>query len=99
MSKDNAIAFMERGRLQGTMALTKETAGFLGVWGLYKDDDKNGSKKGNNNDEDNDGGGTEFDFEGYYNKNGYRDDDDGTEMVYNGMVKEIYYPNKYEGLN
>jgi hypothetical protein len=42
-------------------------------------------------------GGAEFDFEGYYNKNGYQDDDDGTEMVYNGVIEEIYDPNEYDG--
>ncbi len=43
-------------------------------------------------------GGAESNFEGYCNKNGYRDDNNGTEMVYNGVFKEIYNPNKYEGL-
>ena len=101
MREDNAIAFMERGRLRGAMALTEETAAFLGVQGLYKDDDKNRSEKGdddNDDDDDDNGGGAESDFEGYCNENGYRDDDDGTEMVYDGVFEEIYDPNEYEGL-
>ncbi len=96
MSKDDAT-FFNRGGLWGAVALNKETAGFLGVRGLYKNDDKSGSEKGDDNNND-DGGGAEFNFEGYYNKNGYRDNDDRTEMVYDGVFEEIFDPNEYEGL-
>ncbi len=97
MSEDDAIAFRDRGGLRGAMALTEETAGFLRVRGLYKDDDKNGSGKGGDDNND-DGGGAEFDFEGCYNENGYRDDNNGTEMVYDSVLEEIYDPNEYKGL-
>jgi hypothetical protein len=46
MREDNANTFMVRGGLRGAMLLTEETAAFLGVQGLYKDDDENRSEKG-----------------------------------------------------
>ncbi len=95
MSEDDMITFMEKGGLRGVMPLTVENAGFLSMEGLYVDDDDDG-----------------FDFEGYYNENGYNDadygdidiedeyddDDDGEEMVYDGVFEEMYNPNEYEGL-
>ena len=96
MSEDDMITFMEKGGLRGVMPLTVENAGFLGMEGLYVDDE----------DDDDDG----FDFEGYYNENGYSDadygdidiedddDDDGEDMVYDGVFEEMYNPNEYEGL-
>ncbi|KAL3827315.1 hypothetical protein ACHAXA_005061 [Cyclostephanos tholiformis] len=109
MSEDDMIAFMERGGLRGAMALTEETAGYLGVKGLYvQDDDDEDEIDGELEEESED-----FDFEAYYNQNGYRDgdygdididndeeeeDDDGSEMTYDGVFEEIYDPNEYEGL-
>ena len=101
MSEDDMIAFMERGGLRGAMALTEETAGYLGVKGLYVDDD-------NDDDENSDN----LDYEKYYNENGYRDTDysddvddidedeeeDGTDLVYDGVFEEVYNPNEYESL-
>jgi hypothetical protein len=72
MSKDDAIAFMERGGLWGAMALTEETTGFLRVRGLYKDDDKNGSKKGNDNNDDDDDNDDDNDDDDNNNKGGCR---------------------------
>ena len=106
MSEDDMIAFMERGGLRGAMALTEETAGYLGVKGLYVDDDT-----GDDDDDDDDDENT-LDYAKYYNENGYRDsdysddiddddmeeDDDGTELVYDGVFEEIYNPNEYESL-
>ena len=83
----------------GTMA---ETAGFLGIEGLY-DDDEDGEDDG-------------YFFEEYYNENGYSDvdfgddiekdiidgDDDGDdkeELVYDGVFEEMYNPNEYESLS
>jgi len=98
---------MEKGGLRGVMPLTEETAGFLGIEGLYDDDEY---------DED------EGYFESFYNENGYSDgdfeninldnedssgldgaaegDDDGEEeIVYDGVFEEEYNPNEYEGLS
>lgn len=95
MSEDDMIAFMERGGLRGAMALTEETAGYLGSKGLYVD---------------NDTADEELDFGEYYNENGYRDsdysddidiedeDDDGSELVYDGVFEEMYNPDQYENL-
>jgi len=109
MSEDDMITFMEKGGLRGVMPLTEETAGFLGIEGLYDDDEY---------DED------EGYFESFYNENGYSDgdfeninldnedssgldgaaegDDDGDgeeEIVYDGVFEEEYNPNEYEGLS
>lgn len=104
MSEDDMITFMEKGGLRGVMPLTEETAGFLGIEGLYDDDEY---------DED------EGYFESFYNENGYSDgdfenldnedsgldgaaegDDDGEEeIVYDGVFEEEYNPNEYEGLS
>jgi len=99
MSEDDMIAFIEKGGLKGVMPLTEETAGFLGIEGLYDDD------------EDVDEGY----FEEYYAENGYDDDDfnvdidkagdddeedeDNEELVYDGVFEEMYNPNEYEGLS
>ena len=100
MSEDDMIAFIEKGGLKGVMPLTEETAGFLGIEGLYDDD------------EDVDEGY----FEEYYAENGYDDDDfnvdidkagddddededDDEELVYDGVFEEMYNPNEYEGLS
>ena len=101
MSEDDMIAFIEKGGLKGVMPLTEETAGFLGIEGLYDDDD--GEDDG-------------YFFEEYYNENGYSDvdfgddiekdiidgDDDGDdkeELVYDGVFEEMYNPNEYESLS
>lgn len=39
MSEDDMITFMEKGGLRSMLPLTEETAGFLGIEGLYEDDD------------------------------------------------------------
>eukprot|EP00569_Conticribra_weissflogii_P004728 CAMPEP_0171343716 /NCGR_PEP_ID=MMETSP0878-20121228/17847_1 /TAXON_ID=67004 /ORGANISM="Thalassiosira weissflogii, Strain CCMP1336" /LENGTH=355 /DNA_ID=CAMNT_0011846729 /DNA_START=141 /DNA_END=1208 /DNA_ORIENTATION=+ len=39
MSEDDMITFMEKGGLRSILPLTEETAGFLGIEGLYEDDD------------------------------------------------------------
>eukprot|EP00584_Thalassiosira_punctigera_P007736 CAMPEP_0172530888 /NCGR_PEP_ID=MMETSP1067-20121228/4494_1 /TAXON_ID=265564 ORGANISM="Thalassiosira punctigera, Strain Tpunct2005C2" /NCGR_SAMPLE_ID=MMETSP1067 /ASSEMBLY_ACC=CAM_ASM_000444 /LENGTH=385 /DNA_ID=CAMNT_0013315187 /DNA_START=54 /DNA_END=1211 /DNA_ORIENTATION=+ len=39
MSEDQMIAFIEKGGLREVMPLTEETAGFLGIEGLYDEDD------------------------------------------------------------
>mmetsp|Transcript_1797 Transcript_1797/g.3381 ORF Transcript_1797/g.3381 Transcript_1797/m.3381 type:complete len:469 (-) Transcript_1797:79-1485(-) len=110
MSEDDMITFMEKGGLRGVMPLTEETAGFLGIEGLYEDDE----------------GFDEVDesyFEEYYNLNGYSDgdfddasldsrnedgaeddgedgeDDDDDEIVYDGVFEEMYNPNEYESLS
>eukprot|EP00581_Thalassiosira_minuscula_P031239 CAMPEP_0183785434 /NCGR_PEP_ID=MMETSP0739-20130205/66499_1 /TAXON_ID=385413 /ORGANISM="Thalassiosira miniscula, Strain CCMP1093" /LENGTH=629 /DNA_ID=CAMNT_0026029437 /DNA_START=226 /DNA_END=2116 /DNA_ORIENTATION=- len=110
MSEDDMITFMEKGGLRGVMPLTEETAGFLGIEGLYEDDE----------------GFDEVDesyFEEYYNLNGYSDgdfddasldnmnedgaegngedgeDDDDDEIAYDGVFEEMYNPNEYESLS
>lgn len=92
MSEDEMIAFMEKGGLRGVMPLTEETAGFLGIEGLYDDDD----------DEDGDY------FGEFYNENGYDDEDfgdideeeeDDDETAYDGVFEEMYNPKEYEGLS
>ena len=70
MSEDDMITFMERGGLRGAMALTEETAGYLGVKGLYVRDD-------DDDDDDEEEESEELDFEAYYKQNGYCDDDYG----------------------
>lgn len=108
MSEDDMITFMEKGGLRGVMPLTEETAGFLGIEGLYDDDNE---------------GYDEVDdayFEEYYNANGYSDgdfdadidkaknveegdledeEDDGEEIVYDGVFEEIYNPKEFERLS
>ncbi|KAL7547890.1 hypothetical protein ACHAWF_011158 [Thalassiosira exigua] len=92
MSEDDMITFMEKGGLRGVMPLTEETAGFLGIEGLYDGDD-------------------EYDegfYQEHYNENGYEDgdfgdvdeddDEDGEELVYDGVFEEMYNPNEYEGM-
>ncbi|KAL7529407.1 hypothetical protein ACHAXR_002952 [Thalassiosira sp. AJA248-18] len=99
MSEDDMITFIEKGGLKGVMPLTEETAGFLGIEGLYDDDD-------------NDGFDEIDDFEEYYNENGYSDvdfdgveegddddDEEDKELVYDGVFEEMYNPNEYEGLS
>ncbi|KAL7468125.1 hypothetical protein ACHAXS_010400 [Conticribra weissflogii] len=39
MREDDMITFMEKGGLRSMLPLTEETAGFLGIEGLYEDDD------------------------------------------------------------
>ena len=112
MSEDDMIAFMERGGLRGAMALTEETAGYLGTKGLYVDDDTTSD----DDDDDDDENTNTLDYEKYYNENGYRDTDysddiddinvdddnlegdDGIELVYDGVFEEMYNPNEYESL-
>ena len=74
MSEDDMIAFIERGGLRGAMALTEETAGYLGVKGLYVRDDDDDDIDDDDEEEDET---EEFDFEAYYKQNGYREDDYG----------------------
>jgi hypothetical protein len=114
MSEDDMIAFMERGGLRGAIALTEETAGYLGTKGLYVDDDTTSDNDDDDNDDEN---SNTLDYEKYYNENGYRDtdysddiddidddddddemEDDGAELVYDGVFEEMYNPNEYESL-
>mmetsp|Transcript_23826 Transcript_23826/g.50541 ORF Transcript_23826/g.50541 Transcript_23826/m.50541 type:complete len:473 (+) Transcript_23826:330-1748(+) len=112
MSEDDMITFMEKGGLRGVMPLTEETAGFLGIEGLYEDEDDDGFDEVD-----------ESYFEEYYNLNGYSDgdfddasldsrnedgaeddgedgeDDDDDEIVYDGVFEEMYNPNEYESLS
>ena len=116
MSEDDMIAFMERGGLRGAMALTEETAGYLGTKGLYVDDDTTSDNDDDDDDDDDENSNT-LDYEKYYNENGYRDtdysddiddiddnddddemEDDGAELVYDGVFEEMYNPNEYESL-
>ena len=98
MSEDDMITFMEKGGLRGVMPLTMETAGFLGIEGMYEDDD---------NDEVDDEYYSEF-----YGDNGYNDEDwkggdldeeeDGEELenfVFDGDFEAEYNPNEYEALS
>jgi len=93
MSEDDMITFIEKGGLRSVMPLTEETAGFLGIEGLYDDDEG------------------DFDFEEFYNENGYDegdfeegaeleidDEDDGEEIVYDGVFEEEYNPKEFEGM-
>lgn len=94
MSEDEIIAFMEKGGLRGVMPLTEETAGFLGIEGLYDDDDEDGDYFGEfyneNGYDDGDFGDIEEDGE---------DDDDDDETAYDGVFEEMYNPKEYEGLS
>ena len=65
MSEDDMIAFMERGGLRGAMALTEETAGYLGIKGLYVRDD-------DGDDDDEEEESEELDFEAYYKQRLWR---------------------------
>ena len=87
MTEDEMIAFMEKGGLRGVMPLTEETAGFLGIEGLYDDDE-----------DDLDYG--EFYAENGYSDEDYgeidgEDDDDG-ELKYDGVFEEVYSPEEFE---
>lgn len=97
MSEDDMITFMEKGGLRGVMPLTMETAGFLGIEGMYEDDD-------DDVDEDY--------YSEFYGDNGYNDDDwndgdldeedDGEELenfVFDGDFEAEYNPNEYEALS
>lgn len=59
MTEDEMITFMEKGGLRGVMPLTEENAGFLGIEGLYDDDD-------DYFDDDDTGDDTEFKFDGVF---------------------------------
>jgi|EP00970_Alexandrium_tamarense_P008984 hypothetical protein len=87
MSEDDMITFMEKGGLRGVMPLTAETAGFLGIEGLYEDDDDYY---------------TEFYNENGYSDEDYGDideeDDDDENFVYDGVFEEMYNPKEYENL-
>jgi hypothetical protein len=69
------------------MPLTAETAGFLGIEGLYEDDDDYY---------------TEFYNENGYSDEDYGDideeDDDDENFVYDGVFEEMYNPKEYENL-
>ena len=97
MSEDDMIAFIEKGGLKGVMPLTEETAGFLGIEGLYDDDEDEGyfeeyyAENGYDDDDFNvdiDKAGDDGD-----------DEEDDEELVYDGVFEEMYNPNEYEGLS
>jgi len=87
MTEDEMIAFMEKGGLRGVMPLTEETAGFLGIEGLYDDDDEDdyGEFYAENGYSDEDYGEIEIDG----------DDEDG-ELKYDGVFEEVYSPEEFE---
>ena len=103
MSEDDMITFMEKGGLRGVMPLTMETAGFLGIEGMYED--------GNDDDDDVD---DEY-YSEFYGDNGYNDEDwdggdldeeeegdDGEDLenfVFDGDFEAEYNPNEYEALS
>ena len=87
MTEDEMIAFMEKGGLRGVMPLTEETAGFLGIEGLYDDDDEDdyGEFYAENGYSDEDYGEIKIDG----------DDEDG-ELKYDGVFEEVYSPEEFE---
>jgi hypothetical protein len=92
MSEDDMITFMEKGGLRGVMPLTLETAGFLGIKGMYEDDDEEDEYYsefyGDNgyNDED---WGVDLDD----------DEEDLENFVFDGDFEAEYNPNEYEALS
>lgn len=90
MSEDDMITFMEKGGLRGVMPLTEETAGFLGIEGLYDDDEDDFEEYYNENGYDDSDFGDD--------EEGVDDDDDGEEIVYDGVFEEEYNPKEFEGM-
>jgi len=92
MSEDDMIAFIEKGGLREVMPLTEETAGFLGIEGIYDDQDDDYFKEyyNENGYDDDDFKDLEEDMD---------DDDDGEEIVYDGVFEEEYNPKEYETLS
>jgi hypothetical protein len=94
MSEDDMITFMEKGGLRGVMPLTLETAGFLGIEGMYEDDDEEDEYYsefyGDNgyNDED---WGVDLDEDD--------DEEDLENFVFDGDFEAEYNPNEYEALS
>lgn len=96
MSEDDMIAFIEKGGLKGVMPLTEETAGFLGIEGLYDDEEDEGYFEEYYAENGYDDG----DFNVDIDKAGDDDDeDDDKELVYDGVFEEMYNPNEYERLS
>jgi len=92
MSEDDMIAFIEKGGLREVMPLTEETAGFLGIEGIYDDQDDDYFKEyyNKNGYDDDDFKDLEPDMD---------DDDDDEEIVYDGVFEEEYNPKEYESLS
>lgn len=93
MSEDDMITFIEKGGLRGVMPLTMETAGFLGIEGLYEDedvDDYYSQYYGNNGYNDEDWSGLDDDED---------DDEDLENFVYDGDFEAEYSPTEYESLS
>ena len=96
MSEDDMITFMEKGGLRGVMPLTMETAGFLGIEGMYEDDDIETAEY----------------YSEFYGDNGYKDEDwvggdldededeaDLENFEFDGDFEAEYNPNEYEALS
>ena len=98
MSEDDMIAFIEKGGLKGVMPLTEETAGFLGIEGLYDDDEDEGyfEEYYAENGYDDDDFNVDIDKAGDDDE---EEDEDDEELVYDGVFEEMYNPNEYEGLS
>eukprot|EP00578_Thalassiosira_sp_NH16_P023681 CAMPEP_0181083814 /NCGR_PEP_ID=MMETSP1071-20121207/4366_1 /TAXON_ID=35127 /ORGANISM="Thalassiosira sp., Strain NH16" /LENGTH=350 /DNA_ID=CAMNT_0023165513 /DNA_START=482 /DNA_END=1534 /DNA_ORIENTATION=+ len=96
MSEDDMITFMEKGGLRGVMPLTEETAGFLGIEGLYDEDDD-----GYDDFQEyyNENGYQDTDFGEDVDGENDDDEDDDEEIVYDGVFEEEYDPKEYEGMS
>mmetsp|Transcript_15487 Transcript_15487/g.26422 ORF Transcript_15487/g.26422 Transcript_15487/m.26422 type:complete len:390 (-) Transcript_15487:86-1255(-) len=95
MSEDDMITFMEKGGLRGVMPLTTETAGFLGIEGMYEDDEEDDDHYsefyGDNGYNDEDWNGGDLDEE--------EDTEDLENFVFDGDFEAEYNPNEYEALS
>ena len=95
MSEDDMITFMEKGGLRGVMPLTMETAGFLGIEGMYEDDEEDDDYYsefyGDNGYNDEDWNGGDLDEE--------EDTEDLENFVFDGDFEAEYNPNEYEALS
>eukprot|EP00984_Skeletonema_dohrnii_P015175 scaffold6502_cov184-Skeletonema_dohrnii-CCMP3373.AAC.4 len=91
MSEDDMITFMEKGGLRGVMPLTMETAGFLGIEGMYEDDEEDDDYYsefyGDNGYNDEDWNGGDLDEE--------EDTEDLENFVFDGDFEAEYNPNEW----
>jgi len=92
MSEDDMIAFIEKGGLREVMPLTEENAGYLGIEGIYDDQDEDYFKEYYNEN-----GYNDEDFKDL--EEDMDDDDDDEEIVYDGVFEEEYNPKEYESLS
>lgn len=99
MSEDDMITFMEKGGLRGVMPLTMETAGFLGIEGLYDDDDDDGIDDEYYSEYYSDNGYNDEDWGGLDEDDEDENDEDLENFVYDGDFEAEYNPNEYESLS